>query len=457
MARAMIHLFSLQRSAMNAEASDNARLSTVWKLAWPNIVSNLCYSLVNIGHIKIVAALGTAAVAAVTTNQRFFFFLMAVLMGLSTAVTSTVARSWGAKRYADAAQYTINAQWIAILIAGLLSIIVFIFPVQIVSPFGLEPEAAHYAAEIIRWISIFNVLFAIGLILTAAMRAAGDVISPMLYTVVLSFANIVLVFSLSFGYLGLPNLGIYGVPWGVGLATAIVNVVLIWLWLNNRFTLKANWRQGYDRDKTRELLRLGLPSAIEQGIVQLGFLVFLALVADYGTAPYAAYGIGVSLLTVSIVVGFGFSIAGATMVGQLLGAKQYEAARTSGWRATYLAVVSMTVFGALIALNAEAITRFMVDDDAVVSHTVTFIYILAAAHPLMAIEFTLAGALRGAGDTRFPLISTLAGLVFGRIGLALLFIAMDLSVTWVYTALAADYVIKACLILMRYRSGVWLK
>jgi putative MATE family efflux protein len=279
----------------------------------------------------------------------------------------------------------------------------------------------------------------------------------MLYTVVLSFANIGLVFSLSFGYFGLPNLGIYGVPWGIGLATAIVNIALIWLWLGNRFSLKANWRESFNREKTRELLRIGLPSAIEQGIVQLGFLVFLALVAGYGTAPYAAYGIGVSLLTVSIVVGFGFSIAGATLVGQLLGAKQYEEARASGWRATVLAMISMTVFGALIAFNAETITRFMVDDDEVVKHTVNFIYILAAAHPLMAIELTLAGALRGAGDTRFPLISTMAGLVFGRIGMALLFIAMDLSVTWVYTAMAGDYVIKASLIMWRYRSGVWLK
>lgn len=444
-------------SMNQAVPTSKNQLGIVWHLAWPSIVSNLCYSLVNIGHIKVVAVLGTAAVAAVTTNQRFFFFLMAVLMGLSTAVTSTVARSWGAKRYDDAGQYAFNAQWVAIIVAGALSLIVFAFPEQIVKPFGLEAQAAEYASAIIRWVSIFNILFAMGLILTAAMRASGDVINPMIYTVILSAANIGLVYSLSFGVAGLPTLGIYGVPWGIGLATLIVNAGLLYLWAKNKLPLKVNWQLGYSKEKTRELLRIGMPSAIEQGVVQLGFLVFLALVAGYGTAPYAAYGIGVSLLTVSIVVGFGFSIAGATLVGQQLGAKQYEEAKASGWRATGLAVVSMTLFGAVIAFYAEPITRFMVDDDEVVKYTVLFIYILAAAHPFMAIELTLAGALRGAGDTRFPLISTMCGLIFGRIGLALLFLALDFSIVWVYSALAADYVIKATLIVLRYRSGVWLK
>lgn len=68
-----------------------------------------------------------------------------------------------------------------------------------------------------------------------------------------------------------------------------------------------------------------------------------------------------------------------------------------------------------------------------------------------------AGALRGAGDTRFPLLSSLCGLVFGRIGLAWLFVAVDLSVIWVYCSLAAEYFIKAGLVTWRYLSAAWLK
>ncbi len=431
--------------------------ASVWTLAWPSIIANLCNALVNISHIKIIGALGTTAVAAVTTNQRFFFFLMAILMGLSAATTATVARSWGARQPALAASYTWNAVWIAVALTAAISLIVFLFPTFFVAPFHLEAEAAAYAATLIRWISVFNMLFAVGMILTTALRATGNVISPMIYTAILTTTNGVLVYAFTYGKVGLPSLGIFGMPAGIGLATLIVNGSLIYLWLSGRLSLASGHRTGMNRSQARELMDIGLPAALEQGLVQGGFLIFLALVAGFGTAPYAAYGVGVSLLTVSIVVGFGFSIAGATLVGQYIGAKQPDMARKSGWRATGLAVATMTGIAVLIALWAEPIARFLVDDDEVVAHTVLFIYILAAIHPLMGIELTLAGALRGAGDTGFPLFSSLCGLVFGRIGLAWLFVSLDLSVVWVYCSLAGEYFIKASLITWRYQSSAWLK
>ncbi len=431
--------------------------ASVWTLAWPSIIANLCNALVNISHIKIIGALGTTAVAAVTTNQRFFFFFMAILLGLSAATTATVARASGARQPALAASYTWNAVWIAVALTAALSTVVFLFPTFFVAPFHLEPEAANYAASLIRWISVFNMLFAVGMILTTALRATGNVISPMIYTVILTVTNGALVYAFTYGKVGLPPLGIFGMPAGIGLATLIVNGALIYLWLSGRLSLASGHRMGMNRSQARELMNIGLPAALEQGLVQGGFLIFLALVAGFGTAPYAAYGVGVSLLTVSIVVGFGFSIAGATLVGQYIGAKQPDMARESGWRATRLAVATMTGIAILIAFWAEPIARFLVDDDAVVEHTVLFIYILAAIHPLMGIELTLAGALRGAGDTRFPLFSSLCGLVFGRIGLAWLFVSLDLSVVWVYCSLAGEYLIKASLITWRYHSGAWLK
>jgi Na+-driven multidrug efflux pump len=75
----------------------------------------------------------------------------------------------------------------------------------------------------------------------------------------------------------------------------------------------------------------------------------------------------------------------------------------------------------------------------------------------MAVEFTLAGALRGAGDTRFPLISVTCGLFGARIALAALFAALGLRVEWVFAALIADYIVKATLLTWRFRSGRWIR
>ena len=125
--------------------------------------------------------------------------------------------------------------------------------------------------------------------------------------------------------------------------------------------------------RIRQLIDIGYPAGVEQFVFQIGFFAFLWLVAFYGTAAFAAYGIGVQILSVSFVVGFGFSIAGATLVGQHLGANDPSGAERQGWRATWLAIASMVIFSASIIIFAEPVARFLIDDDDVVELTVIFI------------------------------------------------------------------------------------
>jgi putative MATE family efflux protein len=207
--------------------------------------------------------------------------------------------------------------------------------------------------------------------------------------------------------------------------------------------------------RVRQLIDIGYPAGVEQLVFQLGFFAFLWLVGYYGTAAFAAYGIGVQILSLSFVVGFGFSIAGATLVGQHLGAKDPQGAVRHGWRATGMAIASMVILSIVIIAFAEEIARFLIDDDEVVRLTVIFIYILGIAQPLMAIEFTLGGCLRGAGDTRYPLKTTLAGLIGARVGLAALFTVLGLTVVWIYAALIGDYIVKAVMLVRRFKSGKW--
>jgi len=154
-------------------------------------------------------------------------------------------------------------------------------------------------------------------------------------------------------------------------------------------------------------------------------------------------------------VGFGFSIAASTLVGQHLGAGDPEAATRAGWRATRISLAVMVVFGLAIMLSAEPIARLMVDDDETVRLAVVFIYLLGSAQPLMAVEFGLSGALRGAGDTRFPFYAVLIGMVGVRCSLAALAAWLDLSVEWVFAALLGDWLVKALLLVWRFRSGRW--
>lgn len=427
----------------------------IWQLAWPTIVANLLHSTVGFVDIKIVGSLGAPAVAAVTTGNRIFFVLMAVLMAVTAGTTALVARAWGADDRDEAERVTRSSAILACAIGLVFTAVGVAFADPIAGVFRLDAQTVALAATFIRWISLFSVPIALELTLGTALRAAGDVKTPLWVGAIANVINVALVYGLVFGELGLPRLGVQGAAIASGLAFAAAAVILGGLWGSGRLVLGVGPPRAFSRERARRLFHIGYPAGIEQGAWQLGFVAFLWIVALYGTEPYAAYGIGVNILAFSFVVGFGFSIAASTLVGQNLGAGDPEAATRSGWRGMRLAIGAMTLLGGAILLGARPLAEFMIDDPEVVRLTVVFIYVLGAAQPLMAIEFALGGALRGAGDTRFPLITILSGFFGVRILFAAIFAALDWPVEWVFAVLIGDYLVKASMLTWRFRSGRW--
>ncbi|MFT7685231.1 MAG: putative MATE family efflux protein [Candidatus Azotimanducaceae bacterium] len=439
---------------MNKDSSSKPSLS-ILSLAWPAILSNLLFSVIGIASIKIVGTLGSDAIASVTTGHRIFFALQAVLMAISAGTTALVARSWGARDFDEAALVTSASLWFGNGVAFLITIPCFFFAEQIAGVFGLGPDTTLQAAIFIKYLSLFNVAFATNLILSSALRAAGDTITPLWIGALTNVVNIVLTYLLVFGGFGIPAMGVPGAAIANGLSILVGVIVLLALWFGDKLIVKVGGIKSLTAKRIRQLADIGYPAGIEQVVFQLGFISFLWLVAFYGTAPFAAYGIGVQILSLSFVVGFGFSIAGSTLVGQHLGADDPKEAEAQGWKATAYAIASMVALSLVIIVFAENIARFLIDDDEVVRLTVIFIYILGISQPLMAIEFSLGGCLRGAGDTRYPLFATLVGLIGVRVGLAALFTFLSFDVVWIYAALIGDYLVKAYLLVRRFRSGRW--
>ncbi|MDA9064148.1 MATE family efflux transporter [Pseudomonadales bacterium] len=440
--------------ADETQVLDKPQLS-IWQLAWPAIISNLLFSVIGLVSIKIVGSLGASAVASATTGNRIFFALQAIMMAISAGTTAMVARSVGAKNYTEAAKVTSVSLWIGNVVAVLLMVPCIIFAREMAGVFGLDETTTADAARFIQWISVFNVAFAINMILSASLRAAGDTRTPLWIGVLTNVVNVALVYWLVFGGYGVPAMGVAGAAIANGLSFTLAAMVYLGLWYGGRLKVGVGGRGSMTEKRVRQLIDIGYPAGVEQLVFQLGFLAFLWLVGYYGTAAFAAYGIGVQILSLSFVVGFGFSIAGATLVGQHMGAKDPQGAMRHGWRATGMAIASMVGLSVFIIAFSEDIARFLIDDDEVVRLTVIFIYILGIAQPLMAIEFTLGGCLRGAGDTRFPLKATMAGLIGARVGLAALFTFMGLTVVWIYAALIGDYIVKALMLVSRFKSGKW--
>lgn len=439
-----------------ASVEDRAKPNIgIWELAWPSILTNLLFSVIGIVSIKIVGSLGAEAVAAVTTGHRIFFGLQAILMAISAGTTALVARAWGARDYVEAARVTSVSLWISNGVAIVLMVPCIIWAFEIASIFGLDENPTRLAADFIQYLSVFNIAFSINMILGAALRAAGDTKTPLWIGVITNIVNVILVILLVHGLYGFPALGVVGAAIANGISFAVGGIIFLFLYYSGRMGVGVGGRGSLTEGRVRQLVHIGYPAGVEQFVFQVGFIAFLWLVAFFGTAPYAAYGVGVQILSISFVVGFGFSIAGATLVGQHMGAGDAAGAVRSGWRALVLAIGSMVGLSIVIAIFANEIARYLIDDDEVVRLTVIFIYIMALVQPLMAVEFTLGGCLRGAGDTRFPLMATMIGLCGVRVGLAALFVVLDFSVEWIYAALIGDYIVKAIMLLARFHGGKW--
>ena len=440
-----------------AESALRPEIPGILRLAWPAVASNLAYSMVGLVDIKIVASLGSSAVAAVTTGHRIFWVLQAVMIAVTAGTTALVARAWGAKNEDEAERVTRASLWLCMGIAGAMTLPAFLLADQLAGIFELDDATVADAASFIRVMSLFNVAFAMSMVIGSALRAAGDTLTPLWIGLGTNVVNVFLVYGLVFGQFGLPAMGVRGAALATGLSLLSGSMVSLGLWWGGKLRIPRGSGVALTRKRVRQLIRIGYPAGLEQAAMQVGFIVFLWIVSLYGTAPYAAYGIGVQILSFSFVVGIGFNIAASTHVGQKLGAGDPEGAEHSGWRAMRLAVLTMAILSGLIVMTAESIASFIIDDPEVVRLTVVFIYVIGSAQPLMAIDFTLGGALRGAGDTRFPLVTTIVGLVVVRGCVAGLLALLDFGVEWVFCALLFDYCVKSSLMSWRFRRRAWQK
>ncbi len=428
----------------------------VWTLAWPSIITNLFYATSSIIAIKVVGNLGPDAIAAAVTGQRVTFILQAVLTGVLAGSTALIARNWGARNKEEAGIFFTRTVQLVIFIAFMTGLLIWQFAEPLVRFFGLKGDALTLSVEYLKAISPFYVGFGCGLGLITALRAVGDVKTPLVIGLIMNMFAIFFMLVFVNGWMGFPEYGVRGAALGNGLSFVIGALLLIVFWRTNQLPVRYSSILHLDLMRVKEIFKVGLPAALEQVIFQAGITAFLILVALYGTEAYAAYGIGVQILSFAFVIGFGFSIAGATLVGQHLGAGNPNQARRAGWGAMRLSIVSMTFFGILIAFFAEPLARYMIDNDEVVRLSVVFIWLLGSMQPLMAIEFSLGGALRGAGDTKTPLVITLTCLLFIRVSLALIFYMLDASIEVIFSTLVADYVVKGFLYVARFKSNKWM-
>jgi putative MATE family efflux protein len=429
----------------------------VWELAWPTIAAMLTQTLVRWADVKMVGSLGREAVAAVTGGGHVYWFLQTVVMAVTTGLVALLARAVGARnqRLADA---TLRQGIVLGTVFGLATMVAG-FPLRFVAIeiYGVEEAVVQYGATYLVWLLAGNVPFTLGFVFATALRAAGDSRTPLVVGILTNVLNVFLNWVLIYGNLGAPPLGVAGAGIASSLAMLFQLVVFWYLWGTSRLGLRPGGATfAPDVGLWRRILKVGYPATLEGALWHVGLVLFMRLMSRYGTAEFAAYNIGAQILALSFLPGVGFAVAASTLVGQHLGDQQPERAARSGWRSLAGGIIALSLNGVLIIAFAEPIAGWFIDDAEVVALTVDFIWILGIAQPLMAVEFVMGGALRGAGDTRYPLGVVFVGLFVCRlIPATLAAITFHAPIQIVWSALFLDYATKATLLILRFAKGAW--
>ena len=430
---------------------------SVWGLAWPSILNNLLFASVGLVAIKAVGSLGAEAVAAVGTGQRIFWVFQALLMAIMAGTTALVARSIGGGNPVEAAQVTRASLGLCLLISVITALIFWLGAEQMIGAFGLDEVSQELSIQYTIILVTFTPVFAISMVLSTAQRAAGDTKTPLYIAVFTNILNIFLLVGLVNGRFGMPDLGIVGAALAAGISFTFNSFVVLFLWYTKRLAIETGTPGSMSKERMKQLFSISYPAGMESFIFQFGMLAFFWIVALYGTDAVAAYGIGTNVLMLSFTVGMGFAIAGSTLTGQYLGASDPDGAYDSAFKATSLTMLSMGSLGIILAIFSRDLASFFIDDPDVVSKAVVFVWILGIMQPFMALQFSLGGAVRGAGDTKSPLIITMIGLVLVRVPLAILVYKLGLPVEWIFATLIADYFIQGVLLIIRFRSRRWMK
>ena len=199
-----------------------------------------------------------------------------------------------------------------------------------------------------------------------------------------------------------------------------------------------------------------MSACLLQFALRTGQVVMAKIVAILGTTTFAAHQIAFNVLGLTFMPGTAFAAVAATLVGQALGAKKTELAEKFGWETRKIGSIVATSIGIGFIVLAPYIMMLYTNDQAVIDQGAIALRVIGCVQVAQSTQFILAGALRGAGDTKFPLYATFTGVWGFRVVLAVLLVpVMHLGILGAWLAVAADQVVRSFIIYTRYKRGKW--
>lgn len=428
----------------------------VWKVivrfAVPLLVGNLLQQFYNITDSIIVGQfLGKEALAAVSVSFFIYYFIISLVIGVGSGTTVVISQLFGAKQY-QKVQLAFSSFFIFMLVGGIiLSIagIIFAEPVFRLTntPEEVIPQAVAYFRIYIGGTFLFVTFNSI----ISILRGVGESVRPMLFILITTVLNIAfdLLFILVFKW------GIEGaaratvVSQGIGMCIALAYV-------NNTHPLLSIKKQDmlFDWKLFKESLKIGLPTSVQQCAIALGLIALLGIVNSFGTNTLTAYGAAGKIDTIITQAVLTLSGALAAFCGQNIGAGRLDRVKKGVQFTMYTNIaLGLLTFAAVYLFGNEMMRIFTKDID-VVAIGKEYLLIIGGFFIVHGALNVYNGALRGAGDTLFPMITSLVCLWLIRIPLAY-YLSSWLGRNGIWWAIGISITIGLIVTFVYYKMGFW--
>ena len=439
---------------------------TPWKrivlFTVPMLLGNIAQQLYStVDSIVVGKYVGDNALAAVGSATPILNLLLVLFVGISMGASIMVAQYFGAKQRKELSVTIGNC----ITLTAIAVLIIMVVSAIVVRPIL---ELLQTPASIIDWCTSYLLILCVGSvgsayynILCGVLRGLGDAFSALIYLVVAAFLNI----ALDLLFVAKLGMGVSGVAWATIISQA-VSAILCFLKLKRMteyFDMGFSYLKPVKKYAGR-IVSLGLPSGLTQGILSLAMITVQSLTNSFGEMLIAANVIIMRVDGFAMLPNFSFGTAMTTYAGQNIGAKKTDRVIKGAKQGTILAVLTSTTLTVLILIFGKQLMGIFTETQELVNLSRQMMGIIAAGYIAVAVNQSLSGVMRGAGDTMTPMWISLVSTVAIRVPVAYGIAFFTRSPEYpngreesVFISLLVSWILGALITIAFYLKGKWKK
>lgn len=428
----------------------------LFKLIVPLIVEQILSVLVGMADVIMVAAIGEAAVSGVSLVDSINILLIQLLAALATGGAVIASQYLGKKDQDKACQSANQLLLVTLLISLGLMIISLTGNSWILSTaFGKVDKLVMYNARIYFYITAISYPFlAIYNSCAALTRSMGNSAISMKAAIIM---NIINVLGNAICVYGL-RMGVEGVAIPTLISRVVAAVIMIFVIRNPKHVIHIDpkFKLGYHPAMIKRILHIGIPNGLENSMFQFGKIVIQSLVSSLGTVAIAGFAVSHNIVMLEYLPGNALGLALITIVGQCVGAGEYDQAAKYTKKIIAINYGLLAVICTTLIVVAKPLASIYNLSSEATSITVTMVVFHSICMLIWPPSFTLPNALRAASDVKYTMIISIVSMWAFRIILSYILVKVfDMGVIAVWIAMMVDWFVRAIFFSGRFIRGKW--